>query len=195
MRSLPLDDSKCFNSFLAISSAGNTIYFHDEGVPMSVNSQNSEKEAVKTGVRKVWHSAGFSDLEENKEAYRKFIELAFNQGKIDQLDEVLTADYKYQDAPWGSRLGKETIQQMVIMFREAFPDLKITFEDQIAERDMVCSRTITTGTHRGEIFGLKPTGQTFQMPGITWVRIANGKVAESWVKNDMESLMKQLGAK
>jgi steroid delta-isomerase-like uncharacterized protein len=165
---------------------------------MPINSQSaegSEKDASKVGVRKVWNSAGFTDLEENKEAYRKFIELAFNEGKLDQLDKVLTADYVYQDAPLGTPPGQEAIRQVVTMFRHAFPDFKITFEDQIAERDMVCSRTITTGTHKGEIFGLKPTGNSFRMPGITWVRIAEGKVAESWVENDVQSLMKQLGAK
>ena len=163
---------------------------------MPISSQSLDTEIrPRTEAWNAWNPNGPSDLEENKEAYRRFIETAFNEGNLDQLDELLTADYKYQDAPPGVPPGKEAIRQVVKMFRAAFPDLKITFEDQIAERDMVCSRTIMTGTHRGEIFGMEPTGNSVKMAGLTLVRIAGGRVAESWVKNDVQTLMKQLNAK
>jgi len=80
------------------------------------------------------------------------------------------------------------------MFRAGFPDLTITIEDQVAEGDLVCTRSTTHGTHHGTIFGIPPTGNTVAMPGLTLVRIVAGRVAESWVKNDVQALMSQLGA-
>lgn len=134
------------------------------------------------------------DTEQNKAIYRRFIQEVFNEGRLDRLDELLSPSYTYRDAPPGTPPGPEAIKQVVTMFRGAFPDLTITIEDQIAEGDMVCSRTTTRGTHQGTLFGIPATGKTVTMPGLTLVRIVDGRLVESWVKNDVMSLMNQLGA-
>jgi steroid delta-isomerase-like uncharacterized protein len=134
------------------------------------------------------------DTEQNKAIYRRFIQEVFNEGRLDRLDDLLSPSYVFHDAPPGTPEGPEAIRQVVTMFRNAFPDLTITFEDQIAEGDKVCSRTTTRGTHQGTIFGTPPTGKTITMTGLTLVTIADGRVKESWVKNDVMGLMNQLGA-
>ena len=132
--------------------------------------------------------------EENKSIYRRYLQTIFNEGRLDKLNEFLVPDYVYRDAPPGTPPGLEAIRQVVTMFRTAFPDLQISIEDQIAEGDKVCSRAITRGTHRGEIFGLPPTGKAVSMRGMTIVRMVNGRIAESWVSNDVMGLMNQLRA-
>ena len=132
--------------------------------------------------------------DQNKAIYRRFIQLIFNEGRLDRIDEVLDPGYVYHDAPPDTPPGPDAVRQAVEMFRAAFPDLKITIEEQIAEGDKVCSRTTTRGTHRGSIFGLQATGRKIVMPGLTLVRIVDGRVGESWVKNDVAGLMKQLNA-
>ncbi|HEY7355897.1 MAG TPA: ester cyclase [Ktedonobacterales bacterium] len=134
------------------------------------------------------------DTEQNKAIYRRFIQEVFNEGRLDRMDELLSPSYVYRDAPPGTPPGAEAIRQVVTMFRGAFPDLTVTIEDQVAEGDEVCSRTTTRGTHRGTIFGFPATGKVITMPGLTMARIVDGRVAESWVKNDVMSLMNQLGA-
>jgi predicted ester cyclase len=106
----------------------------------------------------------------------------------------MRASYVYRDAPPGTPAGPEGIKQIVSMFRAAFPDLKITIDEQVAERNLVCSRTTTRGTHRGELFGIPATGKSITMPGLTMVRIVKDRLVESWVRNDVTSVMKQLGA-
>ena len=134
------------------------------------------------------------DTEQNKAIYRRFIQEVFNEGRLDRLDELLSPSYVYRDAPPGTPPGAEAIRQVVTMFRGAFPDLTVTIEDQVAEGDQVCSRTTTRGTHRGTLFGFPATGKVVTMPVLTMARIVDGRVAESWVKNDVVSLMNQLGA-
>ena len=68
------------------------------------------------------------------------------------------------------------------MFRAAFPDLRIIFQDQFGEDDKVCSHTVTQGTHSGTFMGIPPTGKKVVMPGITIARIVDGKIKESWIK-------------
>ena len=80
------------------------------------------------------------------------------------------------------------------MFRGAFPDLVITLDEVIAEGDFVAARSTSRGTHRGDFMGMKPTGRSMTMPTLTMVRLRDGKIAESWVKNDIAALMRQIGA-
>ena len=49
---------------------------------------------------------------------------------------------------------------MVEAFRNAFPDLEGTLEDQTAEGDKVVNRYTGRGTHRGEFWALaRPAGK------------------------------------
>jgi steroid delta-isomerase-like uncharacterized protein len=135
------------------------------------------------------------NLDRNKALYQHYIQQVFNQGQLDLLDNLLAPSYVYHEAPPGTLPGAAGIKQVVSMFRAAFPDLEITIDDQIAEDDKVCSRATTRGTHQGEIFGIPATGRVVTMTGLTVVRIVEGQIAESWVKNDLRSLMNQLGAR
>lgn len=130
----------------------------------------------------------------NKALYQRYIQQVFNQGQLDVLDEILSPSYVYHEAPPGTPPGAEGIKQVVSMFRTAFPDLEITIDDQVAEDDKVCSRATTRGTHQGEIFGIPATGKAVTMTGLTLVRIVDGRIVESWVKNDVMGLMNQLDA-
>jgi steroid delta-isomerase-like uncharacterized protein len=128
--------------------------------------------------------------DQNKAVYRRFIQEVFNEGRLDALDALLSPSYVFHDAP----PGPQAIAEVVRMFRAAFPDLAITIDELVAEGDKVCARATTRGTHRGPIFGFPSTGKPVTMTGLTMVRIVDGRVVESWVKNDVAGLMRQLGA-
>jgi len=78
--------------------------------------------------------------DKNKAVYRRFIQEVFNEGRLDKIEEFLSPSYVYRDAPPGTPSGPAGIKEIVSMFRAAFPDLKITIDEQAAERDLVCSR-------------------------------------------------------
>lgn len=134
------------------------------------------------------------NLEQNKAVYGRFLQEVFNEGRLDKVDELVSPEYVFHDAPPGTPQGPEAIRQVVTMFRNAFPDLKITIEEMVAEGDKVCVRATTRGTHRGTLFGVPATNKAVTMTGLTMVTITDGRVVESWVKNDVMGLMKQLGA-
>ena len=137
-------------------------------------------------------TATFPAIDQNKAIYRDFIESVFNRGQLHRLDEFLDPGYVLHDPPPGTPAGRAAVAAIVTTFRSAFPDLRVTIQDQVAEGDRVCSLALTEGTHRGTIFGAPPTGRRVQMSGLTLVRIEQGRVAESWVKNDVAALMAQL---
>lgn len=131
-------------------------------------------------------------IEDNKAVYQRFLEEVFNQGRLELVDELLAPDYVFHDAPPGMPAGPEAIRQVVTMFRTAFPDLHIDIEAMVAEGDTVVVRATTRGTHQGPLLGVAPTGRRVAMSGLTMVTVRDGRVVESWVKNDVAGLMRQL---
>ena len=78
---------------------------------------------------------------------------------------------------------------------EAFPNLNVTLEDEIAEDDKVVTRwTIRVTPYQGELMGIAPTEKQIELKGITIYRIeADKKIAEEWERYDNLGLMQQLG--
>jgi predicted ester cyclase len=104
--------------------------------------------------------------EENKALYRRYIQEVFNEGRIELLDELLSPDYVYRDAPPGVPPGAAAVAEVVRMFRAAFPDLHISIEAQVAEGDKVVSLATTRGTHTGTpILEIPPAGRKLSVTG------------------------------
>jgi predicted ester cyclase len=57
----------------------------------------------------------------------------------------------------------------------------------------VVVRVVMTGTHRGDLFGLAPTGRRVTVDQINIEHIDNGRIAEHWRVTDELKLMRQLG--
>jgi len=134
------------------------------------------------------------DPEENKALVRRAFEEVWNQGKLDVIDEIFAADFVYHIAGSPDIHGPDGEKQFVTMHRTAFPDIKFTVEDWIAEGDKVVTRWTFTGTHKGELMGISPTGVQVTMTGISIGRIAGGKIVEVWGNADSLGMLQQLGA-
>ena len=78
------------------------------------------------------------------------------------------------------------------MFRTAFPDLHIEVDEVIDEGDTVAARARLTGTQRGEFLGIPPLGRRVSVTNLTMLHLRDGKMSASWVKDDFQSLMRQL---
>jgi steroid delta-isomerase-like uncharacterized protein len=131
--------------------------------------------------------------EENKAAIRRFTE-GISRGDITAVDDFVTDDVRYVNAPPGLAPGIEGYRQLMGMFLTAFPDLQLSVEDMVSEGDKVVARIKGRGTHRGDFMGVPPTGKTVEAGAITIMQFRDGKVAEEWEQIDVMGLMQQLGA-
>lgn len=129
----------------------------------------------------------------NEAVVRRLLEEVFNRGRTDLLTELIATDHIGHD-PFGDHYGPEGLRIAVAEYREAFPDLQMTVEDLVADGDRVVHRFTLRGTHAGPFMGIPPTGQVVTVTGIAIDRLADAKVAESWVSFDGLDLLRQLGA-
>jgi predicted ester cyclase len=70
----------------------------------------------------------------------------------------------------------------------------VTINDQIAEGDKVVTRWTATGTHKGALMGIAPTGKHTTVTGIAIERYQGGKVVEAWQSGDTLGMLQQLRA-
>ncbi len=130
--------------------------------------------------------------EENKALFRRVLEEIFNKGNFAVANEIYEKDFVAHIPPDEFK-GPEGIKQFVSAQRNAFPDLNITIQDQVAEGDMVATRWTLAGTHKGNLRDIAPTGKKVTVSGSTIVRISNSKIAEGWTNMDALGMMQQLG--
>ena len=130
---------------------------------------------------------------DNKAIYQRFIDEAFNKGNLAVIDEIVAPDYVLNGAPPDMPQGPDAIRASVSAFRSAFPDLQIALDALVAEGDTVSARSTMRGTHEGNLFGTPPTHRKVAVEGLTMVTLKDGRLRESWVKNDVLDMYRQLG--
>ena len=132
--------------------------------------------------------------EQNGATVRRFVDEAMNKKNLDVGDDLLTADVIFH-TPSGEALeGIEGWKRYAGMFITAFPDLDFKVEDTIAGSSKVVLRWVGTGTHRGNLRSIPPSGKQVSFPGVAIYRLEGDKIAEMWGMIDMLGLMQQIGA-
>jgi len=88
--------------------------------------------------------------EGNKNVVRRLFEEVWNKGNLQVTDDLFTPNYAHHDSstPDVGR-GPESEKKRATLYRTAFPDLRLTVEDVIAEGETVVARWSCRGTHKG----------------------------------------------
>jgi len=133
--------------------------------------------------------------EQNKAVVRRTFEELWNKGNLQLADEFFSSNYAHHDpsTPDVGR-GPESEKKRVTLYRNAFPDLRLTVEGLYADGETVVARWSCTGTHKGELNGIAPTGKRITITGTTIAHFSNGnKMVEGWINWDALGMMQQLG--
>jgi steroid delta-isomerase-like uncharacterized protein len=131
----------------------------------------------------------------NAAAARRVTEEAFNEGRLEVIDELCSPDIVTHDPAEPEDLrGTEVLKERVMRYRTAMSDLRITFEDIFATEDRVAARWTAQGTNDGELAGMPATGKKMAITGNSIDRFdSDGKIVETWDNWDNAGFMAQLG--
>jgi steroid delta-isomerase-like uncharacterized protein len=89
--------------------------------------------------------------------------------------------------------GLEGAKQFITGFQGGLSSFEYNVEDMLAEGDEVVYRWTMRAVHSGPFMGIPPTGNRLSITGIDMFRLADGKIAESWVVADALGMLQQLG--
>ncbi len=134
-------------------------------------------------------------FEANKALAHRFHMDIFQRKDPAAADQILSRDFVWHGGmgPGEGQRGPAATKPVATALSGAFPDLKITHDDVVAEGDKVLIRWTARGTHRGEFQGIAPTGKAVTVTGVDLFRIAGGKIVELWQEADRLGMMRQLG--
>jgi steroid delta-isomerase-like uncharacterized protein len=134
-----------------------------------------------------------ASAEENKQLVRHVIETALNGRDFDSVAHLFAEDYVTHVPGIGDLEGAEGFKNVIELWHRACPDWHMTIEDLVAEGDLVANRFTTRGTNTGPLLAFPATGKEMVVQGQELHRIEDGKVAESWICDDMPGIFVQLG--
>jgi predicted ester cyclase len=138
-------------------------------------------------------TGGYSSPTQNKATVRRFIEVFWNQGKMEVADEIFHPQATSPSAPQLPP-GPEGVKVIARTFREAMPDYRIDeIKELLADGDQVMVWFTQSGTQTGELMGIPPSGKKATWGEIGILRFAGGQVVESWYNVDMLGMFQQLG--
>jgi steroid delta-isomerase-like uncharacterized protein len=130
----------------------------------------------------------------HKDLIRRLYHEVWNLRRLDLIDQVIAESHALNDPTiTGGAVGPAAYKRQVERFLVGFPDLQVTVEDTISEKEKAVVAWNMTATHQGEFLGVSPSNKKVSFNGITINEIANGKILESHIIWDTWGLLHQLG--
>jgi steroid delta-isomerase-like uncharacterized protein len=85
------------------------------------------------------------------------------------------------------------LRAAVQRYVSAFPDLRFYQDNSVYQRGRLAVSWTATGTHRGHLMNIPPTGRSILIRGITLLTIRQGKVAHAYTMWDVAGLLRSIG--
>ena len=129
-----------------------------------------------------------------KAVVRRNTEEVQGGGNFEVFEELFADDFLDHTPQPGRTADKAGARELYKVLRAAFPDFHADIHWQLADGDRVTTYKTYHGTHKGEFFGIAPTGRKIQFETVDVMGVRDGKIAEHWGVANLFSLMQQLGA-
>jgi len=120
---------------------------------------------------------------------------AWNAHDADAVAVIFAEDAVLREAGTGVEVhGRAAIRERAVMLLTAFPDFRLDKLVLLVDGERHADRWVMTGTHRGDFFGMAPTGRSIRIEGATFTTLGDdGLVIEDVHFTDSASLAAQLG--
>ncbi len=128
----------------------------------------------------------------NEELIRVWYEQMWNRWDKTVFSGILAEGIIFRGSLGNVIAGHEGVGSYMDIIQKAFPDFCNHIEETITEGDKSFARLRYTGTHRGTVFGIEPTGKKIEYMGAAVFTFRNRKISNVWVLGDVHGLIQQL---
>jgi steroid delta-isomerase-like uncharacterized protein len=90
-------------------------------------------------------------------------------------------------------VGPRQIAALYARHYAAIPDAHVRVDRMVAEADMVAVEWTSSGTHRGKLLGIPPTGKPVSVKGVSLIRYRGGLAITDTRVWDLAGLLRQIG--
>jgi steroid delta-isomerase-like uncharacterized protein len=129
----------------------------------------------------------------------RYFQEIMTEGKLATIYEIIAPEFIFTlpTHPEPYR-GPDGFKELVTMLHSCFPDFYIHPVDMVASGDTVVTRWRGGGTHLGAaiktvVGDIPASGRKFEIDGISWQQMENGKIVETRGNEDTVGMFTQLG--
>ncbi|HXS47997.1 MAG TPA: ester cyclase [Solirubrobacterales bacterium] len=130
----------------------------------------------------------------NEAVVRRFYDQLWNRWQLEIANEVVSPAIHFRGSLGTVCKSREEFKRYVEGIRVVFPDWHNRIDEMLASGDRIVTRMTWTGTHRGSLGDLQPTGSYVEYSGAAFFRLADSLIEEAWVVGDTQELWRSLGA-
>jgi steroid delta-isomerase-like uncharacterized protein len=131
----------------------------------------------------------------NRLLIERFYHELWNRFDKTIFSDILAEDLRFRGSLGQTKRGHREFGDYVDFIQQAFPDFSNEIGEIISEGDKAFAKLTYRGTHRGEVFGIAPTGRRIQYEGAAVFTFRDDLIAEVWVLGDIYGLISQLEAR
>lgn len=116
----------------------------------------------------------------------------WNDGAFHKIETVYAPGLSYTD-PMGEVHDRASLREYVERTLTAFPDLTVRPQAFVETGPDVACRYTFGGTMKGSFRGFEPTGESFELHGVSWSHVEDDVVVEAWNATNTMAMARQLG--
>ncbi len=128
----------------------------------------------------------------NEALVRRFYEELWNEWRLKTATEIVAADVRFRGSLGATSVGRDAFLDYVNTVHTAFPDWHNRIDEIVATDDRVVTRMTWTGTHRGPLGDVEPTGAQVEYCGAAFFWLSDAAIDEAWVVGDTQALWQAL---
>ncbi|MBI1306297.1 MAG: hypothetical protein GC181_06755 [Bacteroidetes bacterium] len=128
----------------------------------------------------------------NKELIEIWYHDMWNKWNKEVMSQILDPNITFRGSLGNEKMGYDGLSAYMDLIRNAFPDFHNQIELIITEGGKSFIKLRYSGTHEGEIFGLKPTNRKIEYYGCAVFSFNGRKISDVWVLGDVYGLLKQI---
>jgi steroid delta-isomerase-like uncharacterized protein len=133
-------------------------------------------------------------IESTEAVMKRFVEF-INTADEQLAREIIAAEAVFYAPTHPEPLrGPDDCLGLLAIMRNGFPDIQWTLEETITEGNKVAARFTMRGTHRGDFFGIPPTGKKISVQALNFYHLTDGQIVKEQGQPDLLGIMRQIGA-
>lgn len=131
----------------------------------------------------------------SEELVRRWFEDLVDRKDLDALTSFCAATfYDHNPIAGAEEGGIAAAREGFERLHRGMPDVRASVEEVLVDGERVFARSAFTGTHQGDLMGLRPTGKRIKM--VVWhlFRVEEGRIVEHRSQSDLLSVLRQVAA-
>jgi predicted ester cyclase len=124
---------------------------------------------------------------------RSFYDDLWNAWDDTLVPAVLSKTFEFRGSLGTTSIGRGGWLDYRDVVRSGSADFHNELVTLVCEGDRAAARLLYSGTHTGQLLGVRATGRRFEYAGAAFFTAAQGQLTSAWVLGDLEELRRQLG--